>query len=106
MTVAVTWNTTAPNFISQAAIAQLAAPAVASYISSVTVGQPLNLLLMADAFCEAVANVLSEAQISVLDFAVSINGVSTPPQAGTNLIFGDSESYMYATSAGITVTQS
>lgn len=106
VTVAVTWNTTAPNFISQAAIAQLAAPAVASYISSVTVGQPLNLLLMADAFCEAVANVLSEAQISVLDFAVSINGVSTPPQAGTNLIFGDSESYMYATSAGITVTQS
>lgn len=106
VTVAVTWSTTEPNFVSQASVAQLAAPAIANYINSIAVGRPINLLIMESTFLAAVAGVLDPSQISQLTFAVSINGVSTPPQVGTKLVFGDSSSYFQATSAGIAVTQS
>ena len=105
VTAAVTYNTTGSNFVSQAAVAQLAGPAMADYINSITVGQPINTLLLADAFLDAVAPVLSAAQVSVLTFAVSINGISTPPSAGTNLIFGDPESYFETSTSAITFTQ-
>lgn len=105
VTMVVTYDTTAPNFTSQAAVAQAAGPALAAYVNTVTVGQPMNQLLLRDAFIEAVANIIPESQISVLSFAVSINGVSTPVQAGTELIFGDPESFFEATTAGIVVEQ-
>jgi hypothetical protein len=105
VTIAVTWNTTGPNFVSQSAIKQLAGPVIAAYINSIPVGQPINALELDDAFIEAVASVLPESQISVLTYAVSINGVSTPPQSGTKLYQGDPESFFEATFAGITFVQ-
>jgi hypothetical protein len=105
VTIAVTWNTSGPNFVLPAAIEQLAGPAIAAYINSVPVGQPMNALELDDAFAEAVASVLPESQISVLTYAVSINGVSTPPQSGTKLYQGDPESFFEATIAGITFVQ-
>lgn len=103
VTIAVGWSTTNNNFISQAAVAQLAAPAIAAYVNSITVGAPMSLLLLESTFLAAVASVLPSAQISNLTFAVSINGVSTPPVA--KLVFGDMESYFTATTAGIAVSQ-
>ena len=103
VTIAVGWSTTNNNFISQAAVAQLAAPAIAAYVNSITVGAPMSLLLLESTFLEAVASVLPSAQISNLTFAVSINGVSTAPVA--KLVFGDPESYFSATTAGIAVSQ-
>jgi len=78
---------------------------IAAYINSIPVGQPINALELDDAFIEAVASVLPESQISVLTYAVSINGVSTPPQSGTKLYQGDPESFFEATFAGITFVQ-
>ena len=106
VSVAVTWNTTASNFVSQASVAQLAAPAIADYINSITVGAPVSILALENAFQVAVVSVLATNQISQLNFVVSINGISTPPEAGTKLIFGDPESYFFTTSASIAVTQS
>ena len=105
VTATVTYNTTAPNFISQAAVAQAAAPAIAAYVNSITVGAPLNTGVMNSIFQAAVANIIPAGQISVLTFEVEINGIVTAPQAGTQLIFGDIESYFEATSAGINVQQ-
>jgi hypothetical protein len=101
----VSYNTTAPNFVSQAQVAQLAAPALADYVNLITVGQPINLLVASDVFATAVASVLLPSQISVLNFSVSINGVDTSPTAGTQLVPSDPESYFETTSAQITVSQ-
>ena len=103
VTIAVSWNTTQPNFVSQAAVAQLAAPAIADYINSITVGGPISLLILGETFAAAVASVLDPETISVLTFTVSINGVSTSPTG--QLILGDSESYFFSTTAGIAVSQ-
>jgi Ubiquitin-activating enzyme E1 FCCH domain/Baseplate J-like protein len=104
VTVAVTWNTTQANFASQASVAQLAATAIAAYINSIPVAGPISVAVLTQIFIDAVAGVLDPETISVLTFAVSINGVSTPPTG--QLIFGDPESYMFCTVAGIAVTQS
>lgn len=104
--VTVTWNTTASNFVSQAAIAQLAGPAIAAYINSITVGAPINVNVMTQTFLAAVASVLPASQFSTVTFAVSINGIGTSPLAGTQLIVGDSESYFSTSTAQITIVQS
>ena len=105
VTIAVSWNTTTPNFVSQAAVAQLAAPAIAAYVNALGIGQPMSLILLEAAFTTAVASVLDASSISLLTFAVSINGVSTLPIGSSPLIFGDPESYFTTTSSAIAVTQ-
>ena len=107
VSMGVSWNTTEANFVAQASVAQAAAPAIAAYINSITVGQPINLLVAQDAFINAVAGILQESQISVLTFTVEINGVVTAPQAGTNIVLGDPESYFFTPPSGssIVVTQ-
>lgn len=103
VTIAVSYNTTDANFVAQASVAQLAAPALAEYVNSVFVGGPLSEILLEQTFVQSVASVLDPSTISVLTFAVSINGVSTPPTG--QLIFGDPESFMEATAGGISVNQ-
>lgn len=103
VTMTVSWNTTAPNFVSDASIAQLAAPAIADYVNSIVVGQPINLLVAEQALLAAIAGVLEPSQVSVLNFSVLINGVVTAPEVGTQIIDGDPESYFQASSGGINV---
>lgn len=105
VTVAVTWNTTLPNFTAGAAVAQLAAPAIQSYINSLYVGQPINELEMTAVFQNAVASIISGPNITTLQYAVTINGVSVSPGAGTSIIQGDPESTMNASNTAVTVIQ-
>lgn len=105
VTVATTWNTTIPNFTAGAQVDQLAAPAIQSYINSITVGKPINLLEMTATFQSAVSSVLSPLNLTSLTFAVTINGSSASPSAGTSIIPSDPESYFYAAASGITVAQ-
>lgn len=103
VTIAVSWNTTQPNFASQASVAQLASAAIAAYVNSIPVGAPISVAILTETFVDAVASVLDPETISVLTFAVSINGVSTPPVG--QLITGDPESYFFSVISGIAVTQ-
>ena len=105
VTVATTWNTTLPNFTAGAQVDQLAAPAIQSYINSITVGKPINLLEMTATFQSAVSSVLSPLNLTSLTFAVTINGSSASPSAGTSIIPSDPESYFYAAASGVTVAQ-
>ena len=66
---------------------RLAAPAMAAYLNSITVGASMSLLILESTFLAAVSSVLPSSQISNLTFAVSINGVSTAPVG--KLVFGD-----------------
>jgi hypothetical protein len=101
----VTWNTTSTNLISPAAITQLAQPALVAYINSIAVGQPINLFELQAVFQAAVAANLPAAQLTRLIFAVSINGVGVSPSAGTGIIAGYPESYMFTNTALITINQ-
>ena len=103
--VTLTWNTNEPNFVSQNAVAQTSAPALAAYINGITVGQPINVFQMEDVFKTSVASIIDPNFITRMVFAVSINGVLTAVTSGTNVVPGDPESYFFTTSSAITVTQ-
>lgn len=104
VTMTVTWNTTATNFVNGAAVAQYGAPALASYINAIPVGQPINLFDLQTAFQTAIASVLSPALLTRMVFGVSINGIGVSPEVGTGIIAGDPESYMWTDPTGIDIT--
>ena len=103
--ILLTWNTSSVNFVSTSAISQAGAPAIAAYINSISVGQPINVFEMQDAFQAAIANILDPNLLTRMVFTVSINGVSTPPVAGTATINGDPESYFLMTSSQVIIVQ-
>lgn len=101
----VIWNTNSPYFVSPAAVAQLAAPALANYINSIVVGEPINLLRLGDAFQAAIVSVLPPTFLSVLEFHISINGIGTLPDAGSQIIEGDPQSFFFAQAADFSIVQ-
>jgi hypothetical protein len=103
--ITITWNTISTNLVSTTAIATLAAPAIAEYINSIVVGQPINTFILQETFQIAVSSILPPNQISKIDYVVAINGIATAPTAGTLLIYGDPESYFSTNSSLITVEQ-
>lgn len=105
VTMTVTWNTSSPNFVAPAAMAQLGAQPLADYINSIFSGKPINVDTMRSVFRAATAVILNPELLTRLIFAVSINGVGTSVDAGTDIIEGDPQSYMFATAAGINIVQ-
>ena len=91
--------------VSATAIASLAAPAIANYINSISVGQPINTFELQEAFQIAVASILPVNQISKINYVVAINGIDTAPVSGELLIYGDPESYFSTNTSLITVVQ-
>jgi len=105
VTVTATWNTTQLNFTAGASVNQLGAPAIVNYVNSIPVGQPINLIAMSSAFQLAVASVLPAEYLTTLVFSVYINGTLTPPNAGTQIVPSDPESYFECAATGATVMQ-
>jgi len=103
--VTITWNTISTNLISPTSVATLAAPAIATYINSIPVGQPINTFELQEAFQVAVSSILPVSQISKINYSVDINGVPTAPVSGELLIYGDPESYFSTNTSLITITQ-
>lgn len=101
------WATISPNFVSEASVAQYGIPAVVNYVNGITVGQPINLIALNQAFTAAVVQLFNNdpSLISELNWTVSINGVETAPTGSTALIFGDPESSMNCTSANVIFTE-
>jgi hypothetical protein len=105
VSVALTWNSIATNYVSATAVAAAGAPALDSYINGIGVGQPINIYDMQAAFKKSIATLLDITLISQMTFVVTINGIVTSPVAGTGVIYGDPESYFQTTVAAITITQ-
>jgi hypothetical protein len=105
VSIGLTWNTTAANYVSDAAVAALGAPALVSYVNSITVGAPMNLFELQNAFQLATAGVIPTAQLTRMVFTVEINGVTVTPDAGTGIIQGDSESYLYTSTTNISIAR-
>jgi hypothetical protein len=103
--VTVTWNTSSLNFVSPAAVAQLAGPALADYVNSIIVGKPMSQYTMEDVFADAVEPVLPRELISLIQFAVSLNNIPTPVTPGTGYFEGDPQSFFYCTPSNFTFIQ-
>lgn len=105
VSIAATWNTTSAYLVSNAAVQQLAAPALISYINTIPVGQPINDLTLAEVFKSAISSILNPELLTRLVFTVSINGSGANVQAGTHIYLSESESYFFAAPGSITVAQ-
>lgn len=101
------WSTISPNFVSESAVAQYGVPAVVSYVNSIAVGQPLNILALNAAFTAATVGLFNNDPdlISELLWTVSINGIETAPTGSTALVYGDPESFFQCTSANVIFTE-
>src|SRR5579859_2720493 len=64
VTIALTWNTTATNVVSDAAVQQLGAQALADYVNGIAVGQPINLFELQTVFQEAIASLVPPALLT------------------------------------------
>ena len=100
-----TWNTDSPNLISDTAVAQIAAPALAAYVITIPVGQPFNAFQANAVFTAAISALIPIEYISRLVWTVTINGVSVTPVSGTGLYYGDPESFLTCQTTDVTVTQ-
>lgn len=105
VSIVVMWNTTSPNFINPVGVAQLGSQAIADYVNSVVVGQPMILYQLEEAFSDAISTILPKSQLTRMVFSVSINGIGVPPEVGTGIIAGDPESYFETTPDQIAVIQ-
>ncbi len=103
--IIITWNTSSGNYVSPAAISQLANAAIVDYINSIYAGQPINVLDMQSIFQTAVSGALATNLITSLTFVVTINGVLTEPESGEAVINGDPESYFFTTENLIIINQ-
>lgn len=104
-TVAALWNTILTNFTATASVNQLMIGAIQAYVNGITVGQPMNLLVMQEQIQAAVSSVLSPINLTTLQFTVTINGVPVAPTAGTSVIASDPESYFTASPTAVTAVQ-
>lgn len=105
VSITVTWNTTSNNFVSNAAVSQLATPALVDYVNSIPVGAPINLFELQAVFQTAIASILQSQLLTRMVFSVSINGIGVSPEVGTGIISGDPESYLLTNDALITIAQ-
>lgn len=103
--VSLVWNTSAPNFVSENAVAQAGAPDLADYVNSVVVGQPLNIFEMEQVFKTSIKNILEPSLVTRMIFSIQINGVNTPVTAGTGIVAGDPESYFFTAASNISIVQ-
>ena len=105
-TLAITWNTTLTNFTAASSVNQLAIAAGFAYVNGITVGQPINLLVLQEQIQAAVASVLSPINLTTLQFAVTIGGFAVSPTAGTSIIPPtDNESYFTMAQTACTSVQ-
>jgi hypothetical protein len=106
MTVAFQWNTLLPNFTGGAAVNQYIIEAAQSYVNSLGIGQGLNLLELTSQLQVAITPVLAPSNLTTLIVAVSVNGVTVGPAAGTSVIpTPDLETYFYVSPSSVTSVQ-
>ena len=105
VTGSVTWNTNLPNFTQAAQVNQFGQQAITTYLNGIQVGDPINLNVASQAFLSAVSGILAPANVSALNFNLQINGSDVSPEAGTEIILSDPESYFSVAANAVTVAQ-
>lgn len=104
-TLSLTWQTSVSNFTQGSQVDQAGQTALLSWVNTITVGQPMNLVKAQSVFLAAVANLLSADQFESFTWAVTIGGSPVSPTSGTQLIPSDPEGYFSAAPAAVSVQQ-
>jgi hypothetical protein len=99
----VNWRTSQPNFTSDVAIAQLAIPALISYVNGLPVGYTVNALELQYIFITAITPILASQYVSAVTFSFTLNGRVAIPIG--NVLVGDPQGYFNTDSASIKVIQ-
>jgi hypothetical protein len=104
--ITVTWRTDSPNYVSSAAVAQYATPAIIDYINSLPAGTtPINLNVLSEIFIDSLVSIISGELIIDINWTISVSGVGVNPAPGTQVIFGDRYSYFYTDTSQVSVVQ-
>lgn len=105
VTVNFAWATSGNNYLANATVQQLISANVISYINSIYAGKPLSLIKLKNIFEDAISSTLDISLLSKLSITVTVNGVLTSPDSGTEIISGDPYSYWYISSTGVTTSE-
>ena len=97
------WATESANYLTDATIASLVTQPVINYVNGIFAGKPMNINNVKDVFLQAINSTLDMSLISTLNVIVTVNGIITSVDAGTNIISGDPYSYWYIASGGVIV---
>lgn len=103
VTIKFEWATESVNYLTDATIASLVSGPVIQYVNGIFSGKPMNINNVKDVFLQAVNSTLDMSLISTLNVIVTVNGVITNVDAGTNIISGDPYSYWFIASDGVIV---
>lgn len=103
VTIKFEWATESANYLTDATIASLVSKPVIGYVNGIFAGKPMNINNVKDVFLQAVNSTLDMSLISTLNVIVTVNGVITGVDAGTNIISGDPYSYWFIASDGVIV---
>ncbi|HFK5741698.1 TPA: ubiquitin-activating E1 FCCH domain-containing protein [Enterobacter asburiae] len=103
VTIKFEWATESANYLTDATIASLVSQPVINYVNGIFAGNPMNINNVKDVFLQAINSTLDMSLISTLNVIVTVNGIITGVDAGTNIISGDPYSYWYIASDGVIV---
>lgn len=103
VTIKFQWATESVNYLTDATIASLVSQPVINYVNGIFAGKPMNINNVKDVFLQAINSTLDMSLISTLNVIVTVNGVITGVDAGTNIISGDPYSYWFIASDGVIV---
>lgn len=103
VTIKFEWATESANYLTDATIASLVTQPVINYVNGIFAGKPMNINNIKDVFLQSINGTLDMSLISTLNVVVTVNGVITGVDAGTNIISGDPYSYWYMASNGVIV---
>ncbi|MFE4125343.1 ubiquitin-activating E1 FCCH domain-containing protein [Kosakonia sp. YIM B13605] len=103
VTIKFEWSTEGANYLTDATVASLVSAPVIQYVNGIFAGKPMNLNSIKDVFLQSVNDTIDMSLITTLNVVVTVNGIITPADAGTNIISGDPYSYWFIASDGVIV---
>lgn len=103
VTITYQWDTESVNYLTDATVSSLVSDNAIAYVNGIFAGKPLNINNLKDVFLQAVNTVLDMSLITTLNVVVTVNGIITSADAGTNIISGDPYSYWFIASDGVIV---
>ncbi|MGO3910864.1 ubiquitin-activating E1 FCCH domain-containing protein [Huaxiibacter chinensis] len=103
VTIKFQWATEGVNYLTDATISSLVSTPVINYVNGIFAGKPMNINNIKDVFLQSVNSTLDMSLVSTLNVIVTVNGVITAVDPGTNIISGDPYSYWFIASNGVTV---
>lgn len=103
VTVTYQWGTESVNYLTDATVSSLVSANAISYVNGIFAGKPLNVNNLKDVFLQSVNTVLDMSLITTLNVVITVNGIITSVDSGTNIISGDPFSYWYIASDGVII---